>query len=315
MARMLQALKNLEARTSPPEPRPEAHAVRPQRPARQVIPAQPTQIQVQSPLLPQCSTLVIETAMGAGPSSFGSVFVSELAPLQSTPATSSQAHLEPNRPTTSIRSNINKPTSIPLEQSVYRTLRDPLRSEPLRQLADRIRRDAERSESKTALLVGIESQGAVHLPLLYAAALVAETDGEVLVIDADLNRRSLSNGLGAAHEPGLAELLSNAGPVRDRVRLTGLTGVSLLPAGRVLNSDLSTRSTRLEEILRNSTSDYALVLIDGGCSTDPAASTLARLCDMTYFVVRLGAVESGPARVALQEFRAAGARVLGCIAT
>jgi Mrp family chromosome partitioning ATPase len=60
---------------------------------------------------------------------------------------------------------------------------------------------------------------------------------------------------------------------------------------------------------------YRLVLIDGGRTSDPAAATLARLSDATYFVVRLGETGVAAAQAAVSDFRAAGARVLGCIAT
>ena len=47
----------------------------------------------------------------------------------------------------------------------------------------------------------------------------------------------------------------------------------------------------------------------------PGRDALARLADATYFVVQLGAVETSEAQAALRDFRAASARVLGCIAT
>ena len=56
------------------------------------------------------------------------------------------------------------------------------------------------------------------------------------------------------------------------------------------------------------------LLIDGGRATDSSASTLARMADATYLVVQLGTVEASEAQSALAALRAAGARVLGCIA-
>ena len=56
------------------------------------------------------------------------------------------------------------------------------------------------------------------------------------------------------------------------------------------------------------------VLIDGGRAGEPGVVALARQADATYLVVELGAVETSAAQAALAELRAAGARVLGCIA-
>ncbi len=68
-------------------------------------------------------------------------------------------------------------------------------------------------------------------------------------------------------------------------------------------------------MLQTLESEYRLVLIDGGRTSELAAATLARLSDATYFVIRLGQTEASLAQAAVRDFRAAGARVLGCIAT
>ena len=52
-----------------------------------------------------------------------------------------------------------------------------------------------------------------------------------------------------------------------------------------------------------------------GGRAGPGSAALARMCDAAYFVVRLGQTEASDAQQALQEFRQCGARVLGCIAT
>jgi Mrp family chromosome partitioning ATPase len=145
--------------------------------------------------------------------------------------------------------------------------------------------------------------------------LLAERQGEVLVIDANLARRSLTDGMQAGAEQGLGELLRGNTPPRERCRPTAFSRVSFLPAGQLRHVDPSTAGQRLEEIVRQLASEFSLVLVDGGRAGDLAATTLARLCDATYFVVRLGTVEANEAQAALRDYRTVGARVLGCIAT
>jgi Mrp family chromosome partitioning ATPase len=94
-----------------------------------------------------------------------------------------------------------------------------------------------------------------------------------------------------------------------------LPGVSVLPAGRGQPGDLLAEARRLEEILHEAADQFSLVLVDGGRSVDRSAGLLGRLADLVYFVVQLGAVETSEAVRALAEFRAASARVVGCIAT
>jgi Mrp family chromosome partitioning ATPase len=95
--------------------------------------------------------------------------------------------------------------------------------------------------------------------------------------------------------------------------LTATANVLFLPAGRLPHVDLSVSS--VEELLPQMVEEFACVLIDAGRTCDPAAASLARVADATYFVVQLGAIETNEAQAALRDFRAAGARVLGAIAT
>jgi Mrp family chromosome partitioning ATPase len=211
-------------------------------------------------------------------------------------------------------SALRKPGS--LERQVRRTLSDPGRSQPLAQLADRLQREAEQTASKTLLLVGVGPRSSTHEVLVHVAALLAEKHAQrVLLIDADLARRSLSEGLEQGQASGLAEALRSNKPVRDRFQATALAGVSLLPAGRRQAGEPMAEATQLEEILREAADAFSLVLVDGGRTVDDAAAALARLTDAVYFVVQLGEVEASEAQRALRDFRAVSARVLGCIAT
>jgi len=182
-------------------------------------------------------------------------------------------------------------------------------------MAERIRRDLEQMGGKTVLLVGVGKDSAAHEAALYAAAVVGQRRGDVLLIDADLARRPLTDGFDRAAQSGLSELIQNQRSPQETCRPTALPGVSLLAGGQQRHLDLSANGLRLEEILRQLSPEFGLLIVNGGRTPDLSASTLGRLCDATYFVVQLGAVEAAEAQNALRDFRAAGARVLGCIAT
>ena len=51
---------------------------------------------------------------------------------------------------------------------------DPVRGEPLTQLAERLRRDIEQTDSKTVVLVGVGPASATHEALLCAAMRLAQ---------------------------------------------------------------------------------------------------------------------------------------------
>ena len=333
MARMLQALKNLAARSprpasgggllahlaAVPVPAPPA----PNEPARSATESveqaselidglagsRPTPAPL--PVLLQAQSVVVES-----PASYedlpASVFVAESLPAESVVVRSppSAARRGKHDSFGAARTPTN------CERSVRRTLSDPSRSQPLMQLAHRLARDIEQTTSKTVLWIGIGESAGGHETLLPAAALLAaEQSGRTLLIDADLARRPLSEALEFGQEPGLAELLKNDDPPLGRCQPTAFDKLSLLPSGLLRHSDISAAGPRLESVLKNLAAEFSLVLIDGGRSADLAATALARLADATYFVVQLGVVEACEAQAALRDFRAAGARVLGCVAT
>ena len=99
------------------------------------------------------------------------------------------------------------------------------------------------------------------------------------------------------------------------VEPTAFDELSLLPIGARGAGEPASSANRLAAVVQSLESRFRLVLIDGGRADDAGAATLARLSDATYFVIRLGETGAAAAGAAVSEFRAAGARVLGCIAT
>lgn len=322
MARMLQALKNLEARAplarkKQPDAAP-AISLPPEFSAPP--PAEFTSVSVvEMPTLVESPALV--TAFpAAAPLDFSNSasnsfeFLSFGIPEQgAAPRSEAARHTEKKRQTAPAEGSARIPT--PLERTIQRTLRDPLQSQPLHQLADQISRDVAHSDSKSVVFVGVGKQSSSVLSLLYTAAILAEQGRDVLVVDADVARHRLTAGLQTSQETGLSELVTGKETAKRFCRSTFFPRVWSLPAGQARHVDLSTHTSRVEEIVAQLTKDYPLVLIDGGCTTELAASAIARFCDVTYFVVQLGFVEASEAQEALRDFRAAGARVLGCIAT
>jgi Mrp family chromosome partitioning ATPase len=356
MARMLQALKNLEARSprpaaepasksagTPPEGKTEGGrggeierrsddqrpsssasvtpAINPLpsvegatglvRPARRsdapplMVPAAKTEIAKVEPIAAAASPSPLQllaagrTEIVAGSPGDQNPF---LSPLPKSEETVKRAAPTATRPPTSF------------ERLVARTLSDPSTGRPLRELVDRLRRDLEQTGSRTVAVVGVGEPSGARDAIAYAARLLAEKlPGPVLVVDADLARRPLTAAFEYGEEPGLAELVSAEQRTNKPYQLTAIANVSFLPAGRLPQADLST--VRGEQLLQQLGEEFACVLIDGGRTSDTAAFSLARVADATYFIVKLGAVETNEAQAALRDFRAAGARVLGAIAT
>jgi Mrp family chromosome partitioning ATPase len=202
-----------------------------------------------------------------------------------------------------------------VERTTRRTLSDPHRAEPYRQVAERIVRDLAHVAGRSAVLAGVGSASNTSELVLIAAAALENASGSVLVIDGDTAHRSLTTQLDLSDARGLAELLRERDEPARYIRKLSVGGLSFLPIGKTRFPEPEPVASQLAALVQSLEAEYSLVLIDGGRTTELAAATLARLADATYFVIRLGHTEASVAQNALRDFRAAGARVLGCVAT
>lgn len=200
-----------------------------------------------------------------------------------------------------------------LERQVKRTLNDRVRSQPLVDLVDRLVRDMEQTESKVLAFVGLGASDDLHLPILQAAMILAEKRGKrVLLVDGDVARRALSDGLEYGHCPGFSELSAGKVEIRNAYQATATKQLLFMPAGQMQPANGSGAEAALEKAVGELKADFDCVLIDAG---GELASALAQVSDAAYLVVELGTVETNTAQATLARLRAAGARVLGCIAT
>jgi hypothetical protein len=202
-----------------------------------------------------------------------------------------------------------------IERAVRRTLSEPHRRQPLVEMAARLRQDAHQTGSRTMPLLGIGPQSDTHEPALHVATVLAEEGGNLLLIDADPARRQLSTDLDALQEPGLADLAREGLVSPDLLLPTAQEGLAFLAAGSQRFPDLEDKADLLSRAFGQLAAEFDLILLAGGRTDDPAAATLARLCDATYVVIELGTVEANYAQKSLRTLRSTGARVLGCIAT
>ncbi|MCI0359332.1 MAG: hypothetical protein L0211_12710 [Planctomycetaceae bacterium] len=203
----------------------------------------------------------------------------------------------------------------PLERTVRRILSEPERAESFRQLADRLKADLDQITGRSIVFAGIGPASETYEVVLHAAAILAEAGEPILIIDGDVVRRSLTKGLELTQGTGLVELARGEIPDSDPIQELTLTNLSILPAGMAKMPAPASTTERLTSLIQSLEGSYRLVIIDAGRASDRTAASLARLCDATYFVARLGETEAFHAQSALKTFRAAGARLLGCVAT
>lgn len=145
------------------------------------------------------------------------------------------------------------------------SLRDAnsITGEELRLLRSKVRTLAkQRSLKCVGITSAIPGEGKSTISLGLATALAREAGCRVLLIEADLRRPSISNTLGVAPAPGLAEWLNGS---LDRVplRVVQPGGFRLLVAGSApLESPESVGSPLMDALLRSAREAFDFVLLD-----------------------------------------------------
>ena len=153
------------------------------------------------------------------------------------------------------------------------------------------------------------------------AIALAELNPGVLLVDGDLRNPRLHEIFSLENRAGLAELVTEAGPMndgawREKVQCTHVPGLSVLTAGCVSDLSLSQGfySNRLDKVLEHLRTQFSAIVIDTPpILLFPDARILAKQADGVAFVVRANRTNLEWANAAHQRLRQDGVTLLGVI--
>jgi capsular exopolysaccharide synthesis family protein len=95
------------------------------------------------------------------------------------------------------------------------------------------------------------------------ATLISQTEGRVLIVDADMRRPRLHKAFGVPNETGLSALISGTCALEDAVKQTEIPGVEVLTSGRMPpNPAELLHSKRFAELCQELEQRYAFVVFD-----------------------------------------------------
>lgn len=146
------------------------------------------------------------------------------------------------------------------------------------------------------------------------ARLVALSGQSVVLIDCDLRRPSQAIIFGVDSSLGLSQVLAGDLPVNEAMIATEVSGLRLLPAGRVPPNPSELVGSRKMADLIDQLSRDALVIIDSPpmlAVTDSAL--LAAATDGAIFVTVAGKTPKDQVRVCAQQLQMVGAAMLGSV--
>lgn len=161
-------------------------------------------------------------------------------------------------------------------------------SESLRELRNTVsKRMAARGHKTLLVVTGMPDSGGTSI-IANLAASFAAIEKRVLIIDSNFRRPRIHDVLGVPISPGLTDVLTGATGISDAIKVTGIPGVELLPAGDpdVMGYERLTTDA-MSRALDEASDQYDLVLVDSPpAMVSNDAINLANRCDASLLVVR-----------------------------
>jgi capsular exopolysaccharide synthesis family protein len=147
------------------------------------------------------------------------------------------------------------------------------------------------------------------------AVSIAQTGQRVLLIDADMRKPKLQEAFRVAQEPGLSNLLVGSAKASESVRTSEVTGLWLLPAGKIPpNPAELLGSQRFKDLSTSLREHFDWVIVD----SPPVmavidAAVVAHGATGVVFVVGAEMTSRHAAQAAIEQLENAHAKVIGAV--
>lgn len=155
------------------------------------------------------------------------------------------------------------------------------------------------------------------LTALATARAAAKSGQRVLLLDCDLRKPSLHEILGARNDIGLVQYLAHERSVEDIVQLDFKSGMHYILSGpQVPNPSDVLASDQMRGLFRALAEIYDLILVDSPPALAVSdALVLARMADVTIFLVQWERTRREAAAAAVKRLRETGATIAGLVLT
>lgn len=144
---------------------------------------------------------------------------------------------------------------------------------------------------------------------------LAQQQMQTLIVDADGEQRVLSQRFAATGALALSDVVVDGLTPRRAILKSLIPGLEVMPYGTATPTRRTVEFSQVRALIDGLLSTHTYVIVSAGGTRDVLSRWLARCCDATYLVVRLGLAEHKEVTEAVDYWTNAGARILGAIAT
>ena len=169
--------------------------------------------------------------------------------------------------------------------------------------------------STVLLFVGTEENPHVDETCARVASAIASRNiGDVLLIDADVDGKRLTQASGLAGQAGFLECINRSQPWRQKVVSRNESSFGFLPVGECAMDRWNAKQLLINSVAEMK-QDYQFVCVSAGSAHSPHAKLWYDVCEGSYLVVSLKTSNETFAKSSVRELQAGDARLLGCVVT
>jgi tyrosine-protein kinase Etk/Wzc len=187
--------------------------------------------------------------------------------------------------------------------------------ETLRSLRTSLHFMALESHSNVVLITGPRPGVGKSFVALNLAAVLAQSDKTVLLIDADMRRGHLNRYFGVDKAQGLSDYVVGQIELADAIKSVGIDGLGFMPTGeRPPNPSELLMATRFSSLLERASEDYDYVIVDAPPVLAVSdAAIIGMLVGATLLVARAGQHHISELDSAVKQLAQSGAKVRGFV--
>ena len=221
-------------------------------------------------------------------------------------------HLPPLQPPTCPEAQRLDNRTAPFATCIARHLERAETASAFTSLADALAADLDHCFAPILLLLGAEADPDMAETAGTLAVALQRHYARILLVDIAGTQGHLTQRFQLAGQSGLAGVLLDRCGWEGELVAVG-EGIDVLPAGsEIAGRDVS--PARLGELLDRCRAFYDLVVLSGA-EASPLTSAIARRCDACYLLVRLGTTDRAAADGVANWLLTHGARLMGCMVT
>lgn len=186
-----------------------------------------------------------------------------------------------------------------------------------RRLRDRILSQVPRGVPVALLFTSPDREAGTTTTVIHLACVLAEvTAGDTLIVDANLRNPELAARLNIDAEFGLGDVLADRVAWQQSVVRIAPGRVHVLGGGGAGHSvEMPAEPERLARLVADFKRRYRVVLIDAGTFDSDSVACWSGMCDGTYLLLELSSTPPEAAARSIDRVRAAGGKTLGCVLT